>query len=179
MLANRFVQKLNNQATKWMLSQGSIPFRMTNAADFERSLRRFFCPDPERRRSRNVLHERKSRVLEMLMQRKHGFDRKKNRNPCRFFRPHRKYRFCVYAECPYEPERRISFRRSKTNGRKELTSYCAIDPCVCRGLLFSNPIAPLYMVLKISTKSSAVSWKSRSRQKDKSSNHMAKFTRRQ
>ena len=162
-----------------MLPQGSIPFRMTNAADFERSLRRFFCPGPERRRSRNVRHERKSRVLEMLMQRKHGFDRKKNRNPCRFFRPHRKYRFCVYAECPYEPERRISFRRSKTNGRKELTSYCAIDPCVCRGLLFSNPIAPLYMVLKISTKSSAVSWKSRSRQKDKSSNHMAKFTRRQ
>ena len=170
---------MNNQATKWMLSQGSIPFCTTNAADFERSLRRFSAQIWKGDTAGMNFASGKNRALEMLMQRKHGFDRKKNRNPCRFFRPHRKYRFCVYAECPYEPERRISFRRSKTNGRKELTSYCAIDPCVCRGLLFSNPIAPLYMVLKISTKSSAVSWKSRSRQKDKSSNHMAKLTRRQ
>ena len=59
---------MNNQATKGMLPQGSILFAYPNTADFERSLRRFFCPNPGRRRSRNVLYERKSRAFEMLMQ---------------------------------------------------------------------------------------------------------------
>ena len=51
----------------------------------------------------------KNRAFEMLMQGKPGFDRYENGctehedcNTCHFYRPHWKYRFCVYAECPYE-----------------------------------------------------------------------------
>ena len=50
-----------------------------------------------------------SRAFEMLMQGKPGFDRHENGgcadcedcNTCHFYRPHWKYQFCVYAECPY------------------------------------------------------------------------------
>ena len=52
-----------------------------------------------------------SRAFEMLMRGKLGFDRYENGgcadcedcNTCHFYRPHWKYQFCVYAECPYEP----------------------------------------------------------------------------
>ena len=52
-----------------------------------------------------------SRAFEMLMRGKPGFDRYENGgcadcedcNTCHFYRPHWKYQFCVYAECPYEP----------------------------------------------------------------------------
>ena len=60
----------------------------------------------------------KSRAFEMLMQGKPGFDRYENGctehedcNTCHFYRPHWKYRFCVYAECPYEPGRLTAIRR--------------------------------------------------------------------
>lgn len=62
----------------------------------------------------------KSRAFEMLMQGKPGFDRYENGctehedcNTCHFYRPNWKYRFCVYAECPYEPGRLTAIRRSK------------------------------------------------------------------
>ena len=49
-----------------------------------------------------------SRAFEMLMQGNLGFDRHENGgcadcedcNTCHFYRPHWKYQFCVYAECP-------------------------------------------------------------------------------
>lgn len=51
------------------------------------------------------------RAFEMLMQQTPGFDRyssgcvteHEDCGTCRFHRPHWKYQFCVYAECPYEP----------------------------------------------------------------------------
>ena len=62
----------------------------------------------------------KNRAFEMLMQGKPRFDRYENGctehedcNTCHFYRPHWKYRFCVYAECPYEPGRLTAIRRSK------------------------------------------------------------------
>ena len=65
----------------------------------------------------------KSRAFEMLMQGKPGFDRYENGctehencNTCHFYRPHWKYRFCVYAECPYEPGRLTAIRRSSQVG---------------------------------------------------------------
>ena len=47
-------------------------------------------------------------AFEMLMRGKPGFDRYENGgcadcedcNTCHFYRPHWKYQFCVYAECP-------------------------------------------------------------------------------
>ena len=66
-------------------------------------------PKSERRRSHNVFYGGSSRAFEMLMQGNLGFDRHENGgcadcedcNTCHFYRPHWKYQFCVYAECPY------------------------------------------------------------------------------
>ena len=60
-----------------------------------------------------------SRAFEMLMRGKPGFDRYENGgcadcedcNTCHFYRPHWKYQFCVYAECPYEPGKLTAIRR--------------------------------------------------------------------
>ena len=60
-----------------------------------------------------------SRAFEMLMRGKPGFDRYENGgcadcedcNTCHFYRPHWKYQFCVYAECPYEPGKLTALRR--------------------------------------------------------------------
>ena len=51
------------------------------------------------------------RAFESLMQGKPGFDHydsgeavtPEDCGTCRFYRPHWKYQFCVYAECPYQP----------------------------------------------------------------------------
>ena len=51
------------------------------------------------------------RAFEQLMQGKPGFDHydsgeavtPEECGTCRFYRPHWKYQFCVYAECPYQP----------------------------------------------------------------------------
>ena len=51
------------------------------------------------------------RAFEQLMQGKPGFDyydsgeavTPEDCGTCRFYRPHWKYQFCVYAECPYQP----------------------------------------------------------------------------
>ncbi len=51
------------------------------------------------------------RAFEQLMQGKPGFDHydsgeavtPEDCGACRFYRPHWKYQFCVYAECPYQP----------------------------------------------------------------------------
>ena len=51
------------------------------------------------------------RAFEQLMQGKPGFDHydsgeavtPEDCGTCRFYRPHWKYQFCVYAECPYQP----------------------------------------------------------------------------
>ena len=50
------------------------------------------------------------RAFEQLMQGKPGFDHydsgeavtPEDCGTCRFYRPHWKYQFCVYAECPYQ-----------------------------------------------------------------------------
>ena len=52
-----------------------------------------------------------NRAFEQLMQGKPGFDHydsgeavtPEDCGTCRFYRPHWKYQFCVYAECPYQP----------------------------------------------------------------------------
>ena len=52
-----------------------------------------------------------NRAFERLMQEKPGFDHydgggadaPEDCGTCRFYRPHWKYQFCVYAECPYQP----------------------------------------------------------------------------
>lgn len=51
------------------------------------------------------------RAFEQLMQGKPGFDHydsgeavtPEDCGTCRFYRPHWKYQFCIYAECPYQP----------------------------------------------------------------------------
>ena len=51
------------------------------------------------------------RAFQQLMQGKPGFDHydsgeavtPEDCGTCRFYRPHWKYQFCVYAECPYQP----------------------------------------------------------------------------
>ena len=51
------------------------------------------------------------RAFEQLMQGKPGFDHydsgeavtPEDCGTCRFYRPHWRYQFCVYAECPYQP----------------------------------------------------------------------------
>lgn len=51
------------------------------------------------------------RAFEQIMQGKPGFDHydsgeavtPEDCGTCRFYRPHWKYQFCVYAECPYQP----------------------------------------------------------------------------
>ena len=60
-----------------------------------------------------------SRAYEMLMRGKPGFDRYENGgcadcedcDTCHFYRPHWKYQFCVYADCPYEPGKLTALRR--------------------------------------------------------------------
>ena len=54
------------------------------------------------------------RAFELLMQQKPGFDRyqsgcagsNEDCGTCRFYRPHWKYEFCVFKECPYCPGKR-------------------------------------------------------------------------
>ena len=99
-----------------MLPQGSIPFRIHPRVDFEKSLRRFFCPNLK---ATMYFTNGSSRAFEMLMRGKPGFDRYENGgcadcedcNTCHFYRPHWKYQFCVYAECPYEPGKLTAIRR--------------------------------------------------------------------
>ena len=58
--------------------------------------------------------EGKQRAFELLMQQKPGFDRyqsgcargNEDCGTCRFYRPHWKYKFCVFKECPYCPGKR-------------------------------------------------------------------------
>ena len=53
----------------------------------------------------------RDRVFERLTQGKPGFDHydsygaitPEDCGTCRFYRPHWKYKFCVYAECRYQP----------------------------------------------------------------------------
>ena len=75
-----------------------------------------------------------SRAFEMLMRGKPGFDRYENGgcadcedcNTCHFYRPHWKYQFCVYAECPYEPGKLTALRAARRSERKELITYSDI-----------------------------------------------------
>ena len=75
-----------------------------------------------------------SRAFEMLMRGKPGFDRYENGgcadcedcNTCHFYRPHWKYQFCVYAECPYEPGLLTALRAARRSERKELITYSDI-----------------------------------------------------
>ena len=68
-----------------------------------------------------------SRAFEMLMRGKPGFDRYENGgcadcedcNTCHFYRPHWKYQFCVYAECPYEPGKLTALRAARRSERKD------------------------------------------------------------
>ena len=70
----------------------------------------------------------------MLMRGKLGFDRYENGgcadcedcNTCHFYRPHWKYQFCVYAECPYEPGLLTALRAARRSERKELITYSDI-----------------------------------------------------
>ena len=56
------------------------------------------------------------RAFEQLMQGKPGFDHydsgeavtPEDCGTCRFYRPHWKYQFCVYEECPYQPGKRTA-----------------------------------------------------------------------
>ena len=56
------------------------------------------------------------RAFEQLMQGKPGFDHydsgeavtPEDCGTCRFYRPHWKYQFCVYAECPYRSFSRVN-----------------------------------------------------------------------
>ena len=58
--------------------------------------------------------EGKQRAFELLMQQKPGFDRYQSGcagsdedcGTCRFYRPHWKYEFCIFKECPYRPGKR-------------------------------------------------------------------------
>lgn len=63
--------------------------------------------------------EGKDRAFEMLMQGKPSFDKFSNGcaqhedcGSCRFYRPHWKHQFCVYAECPYEPHKLTRKKKS-------------------------------------------------------------------
>ena len=68
-----------------------------------------------------------NRAFEMLMRGKLGFDRYENGgcadcedcNTCHFCRPHWKYQFCVYAECPYEPGLLTALRAARRSERKD------------------------------------------------------------
>ena len=70
-----------------------------------------FCPKAERRRRPMYFTSGSDRAFEQLMQGKPGFDHydsgeavtPEDCGTCRFYRPHWKYQFCVYAECPYQP----------------------------------------------------------------------------
>ena len=67
------------------------------------------------------------RAFEQLMQGKPGFDHydsgeavtPEDCGTCRFYRPHWKYQFCVYAECPYQPGKEIS----DVLGKETIDSY--------------------------------------------------------
>ena len=56
------------------------------------------------------------RAFEQLMQTRPGADHFDNGEAgapedcgtCRFYRPHWKYQFCVYEECPYQPGKRTA-----------------------------------------------------------------------
>ncbi len=48
------------------------------------------------------------RAFANLMQGKRGFDHF-DRGDCRFYRPDWKYQFCVYTECPYQPDKPTAY----------------------------------------------------------------------
>ena len=56
------------------------------------------------------------RAFEQLMQTRPGADHfdsgeagaPEDCGTCRFYRPHWKYQFCVYEECPYQPGKRTA-----------------------------------------------------------------------
>ena len=66
------------------------------------------------------------RAFEQLMQTRPGADHFDNGEAgapedcgtCRFYRPHWKYQFCVYGECPYQPG-----KLNKTHFMVELSPY--------------------------------------------------------
>ena len=76
-----------------------------------------FCPKAERRRRPMYFTSGSDRAFEQLMQGKPGFDHYDSGEAvtpedcgiCRFYRPHWKYQFCVYAECPYQPGKLITY----------------------------------------------------------------------
>ena len=61
------------------------------------------------------------RAFERLMQEKPGFDHydggganaPEDCGSCRFYRPDWKYQYCVYAECPYQPDKLTAFAAVK------------------------------------------------------------------
>ena len=84
------------------------------------------------------------RAFEQLMQTRPGADHFDNGEAgapedcgtCRFYRPHWKYQFCVYEECPYQPgkvsssTRRADLtRRSSSKGNGFPTSSLAAACC--------------------------------------------------
>ena len=99
------------------------------------------------------------RAFEQLMQGKPGFDHydsgeavtPEDCGTCRFYRPHWKYQFCVYAECPYQPgkltaydavtsrvkgvENMAVFRVERNNGNQRPADWkllCAGNQHQCR-----------------------------------------------
>ena len=70
------------------------------------------------------------RAFEQLMQGKPGFDHydsgeavtPEDCGTCRFYRPHWKYQFCVYAECPYQPGKNAK-EISDVLGKETIDSY--------------------------------------------------------
>lgn len=73
------------------------------------------------------------RAFEQLMQGKPGFDHydsgeavtPEDCGTCRFYRPHWKYQFCVYAECPYQPGKLTAYDAVtfRVNGVENIISY--------------------------------------------------------
>ena len=75
------------------------------------------------------------RAFEQLMQGKPGFDHydsgeavtPEDCGTCRFYRPHWKYQFCVYAECPYQPGKLtaydISSERPANKSQVEISDF--------------------------------------------------------
>ena len=61
------------------------------------------------------------RAFEQLMQERPGYDHydsgeavtPEDCGTCRFYRPHWKYQFCVYAECPYQPGKLTAYDMMK------------------------------------------------------------------
>ena len=84
------------------------------------------------------------RAFEQLMQGKPGFDHydsgeavtPEDCGTCRFYRPHWKYQFCVYAECPYQPGKltaydAVTFRVKGVENRPSLYLHFQYGSCRC------------------------------------------------